>query len=657
MAARHAVAADSRIKQPAGEIIGLLSWALRAQHMQFRRDGLAAVNSLWRLVLVFTIAVALASAANAQPLPRSVLIVDQAGSSSPWPAAHNQALRIALNIAASSEIVVFVENLDLGRFTTPDHEEIFRAYVKEKYRQKPIGVIVAAGSAALEIVLRMRADLGLHVPIVFSAVDEAALARLGRPPDVTGTIMQLDLEKAVTAARALVPGLKQIALVGGRFETDPYRRHFRQQMEAMRPQQAFIDLLGMPLPEVRKRVAALPEQTAIYFTSVYDDGAGVGVVSRDVLVSVVNSANRPIVVDAETSIGVGATGGLVMLAAPAGESAARLVWRVLNGESAASMPVTIGDFAKPVFDWRQLQRWNISEANLPPGSEVRFRTLSAWQQYRWQIALIAFALFAQAALITWLIYEHRYRRLAEVEVRTRMAELAHMNRSATAGELSASLAHEVNQPLAAIVASANASLRWLANKTPNLEEAAEGLTRIVSEGHRASQIVGTVRDMFKKNTQQRVPTNINDLIEDVLALLRVELSKHQVVVRTVLTEGLPQVPVDRTQLLQVILNLMRNAAEAMGTVTDRSRVLRVRSEADESGEVLITIEDSGSGIDDKNLARVFEPFFTTKSDGMGMGLAICRSIVEAHGGRLTAARAHPHGSVFQVTLPIASPAG
>jgi C4-dicarboxylate-specific signal transduction histidine kinase len=243
------------------------------------------------------------------------------------------------------------------------------------------------------------------------------------------------------------------------------------------------------------------------------------------------------------------------------------------------------------------------------------------------------------------------RRRAEEEARDRMAELAHMNRRAAAGELSASIAHEINQPLAGIVTSANAALRWLARKTPDLEEATAAMKQIVSDGRRASEVIATIRAMYMKETQDKATHDINEIVTEVLGLLRAELRRHQISVRNALTKGLPPVRVDQVQLQQVILNLVMNAMEAMELVSNRARVLSIRSEVDDTGDVSLTIEDSGSGIDPENLARIFQPFFTTKVKGMGMGLSICRSIVEVHRGRLWASPGSPHGTVLHLVLP------
>jgi signal transduction histidine kinase len=233
------------------------------------------------------------------------------------------------------------------------------------------------------------------------------------------------------------------------------------------------------------------------------------------------------------------------------------------------------------------------------------------------------------------------------------SELARVARLTTVGEMAAMIAHEINQPLAAIVANGNAGLRWLKGQTPDLAEAQATLGAIVKDGHRAGEIIGSIRAMLKETAQTKVPLDINELIREVLALTHGELRNHGVRLQTELTVELPLVLADRIQLQQVILNLVVNAAEAMGAVTDRARILRVSSEINDPASVLLTVEDSGTGIDPKDMDRIFDTFFTTKSHGMGMGLSICRSIIESHGGSLSASSGDPHGSVFRAVLPTA----
>ena len=242
---------------------------------------------------------------------------------------------------------------------------------------------------------------------------------------------------------------------------------------------------------------------------------------------------------------------------------------------------------------------------------------------------------------------------AENLLREARAELAQFARRTMLTTMTASIAHEISQPLAAMAANGNAGLRWLARTEPDLDEVRQALERVVENSHRASDIVAGLRAMFRKDDQKKESFDVNDLVRDVFALVRGELERHKIVLRSELREDLPKIAGERVPLQQVLLNLIMNAVEAMVSVTDRARVLRVSSNTiEEAYGVAVTVENSGTGIAGKDKDRIFEAFFTTKPEGMGMGLSICQSIVEAHGGRLWVTPGMPQGSVFHVQLPI-----
>jgi C4-dicarboxylate-specific signal transduction histidine kinase len=223
-----------------------------------------------------------------------------------------------------------------------------------------------------------------------------------------------------------------------------------------------------------------------------------------------------------------------------------------------------------------------------------------------------------------------------------------MNRLATAGELSASIAHEVNQPLTGIALRAGAALRWLRAETPDLEKIGNSLEQIVATSHRAADVVASIRTMFKKDSTERVPTDINRLILSVLSIVGVELEKNGVEVQTYLDENLPIMHGDKIQLQQVVLNLIMNAIDAMHSV--HWRVLKLRTQA-KPGIIIISVEDTGTGFEPSKLDQLFKPLFTTKATGMGMGLAICRSIITSHDGQIWASPGATRGSIFQIELP------
>ena len=243
------------------------------------------------------------------------------------------------------------------------------------------------------------------------------------------------------------------------------------------------------------------------------------------------------------------------------------------------------------------------------------------------------------------------RKRAEEALQKAQAELAHVTRVTTMGELTSSIAHEVNQPLTAIVTNANAALRWLAAQPPNLAEARETVGRIARDGHRASEVVARVRALFRKATTDKSRLDVNDLIQESVALVHGEARRNRAVLRTELADDIPPVMGDRVQLQQVVLNLIINGVEAMGAVTGRPRELLVRTERDESDGVSVSVRDSGVGFDPRQADRLFDAFHTTKPEGMGMGLSVSRSIIEAHGGRLQAEPNEGHGATFRFTLP------
>ena len=261
----------------------------------------------------------------------------------------------------------------------------------------------------------------------------------------------------------------------------------------------------------------------------------------------------------------------------------------------------------------------------------------------------------QAWSLTMFVHDITERIRAEEALRETRAELAHANRVTLMGELTASIAHEINQPLAAVVTYANACTRMLAGPSPDLNKIGEGVKNIAEAGTTASEVISRIRAFLSRDVAEKTPVYINELIREALLLLTPdELHSHQISVRTELLPGLPSLLADRVRLTQVILNLIINGIEAMAAITDRPRVLLIRSQGHDPDSVLVEVKDSGMGIDPGDTDRIFAPFFTTKPNGMGMGLSISRSIVEAHGGRLWATPNDDQGTTFQFTLPASS---
>jgi signal transduction histidine kinase len=585
--------------------------------------------------------------------PRSMLILDQSDVRGPFYREIFLGLRATVNADAGLPITIYVESLDLSRFTGDAYEASLQRHLDTKYRDKPIGVVVAVGTAALEFVLRSRAALWPRIPIVFAMVDEPAFARLSLPPDATGSIVRLRLADMMTTARAVVPHLRRVVFAGDSWDRQTTFRHWKDEIPEATAGVEVTDLTGLPMRELRKRVTALPDRSAILYSAIYSDGEGTFYPPSEALALVAETANRPIVVAAEPFVGSGGIGGYVLIPTLIGEQAARLAMRILNGELASDIPVKVVDVVRPVFDWRQLQRWDVNMSHLPAGSEILFREPSMWEQYRRQTLAVATVILFQAALIAGLFHERSRRRKAEVETRQRMSELAHLNRQATAGEMSASIAHELNQPLGAILSNAESAELMLRSASPNLDEIREILADIRRDDQRASEVIRRLRSLLKRTAFEPKEIDLNETVREVFDFLSVQASARSVALIAALSPDTLCVKGDSIQLQQVILNLIMNGIDATVDAPIGRRRIVGRTAWMNGAFAEISISDSGPGIPSDKLAQVFDPFFTTKKQGMGIGLSIARTIIEAHGGRIWAESDFGDGAVFHVSLPLA----
>jgi signal transduction histidine kinase len=289
---------------------------------------------------------------------------------------------------------------------------------------------------------------------------------------------------------------------------------------------------------------------------------------------------------------------------------------------------------------------------LLPGSSVYFREPSAWEKYRWQVMFVSALLLLQAGLITILLYERRRRRFAEVEARQRMSELAHVNRFSMAGELTASIAHELNQPLGSILVNTETAELLLGKPSPDVVELKEIISDIRRDDQRAGEVIRRLRSLLKRAPFETREIDVNDAVSESIDLVSGLIHDREVTVSSTLAPGVLPVRGDRIQLQQVFLNLVVNAADAMAHLDKTQRKIVVRT-ARNGDTAEIEIADSGPGILAGKLNEVFEPFYTTKPHGMGMGLSIARTIIEAHAGQISAENRAGQGALFRITLPLA----
>ncbi|HTO65866.1 MAG TPA: ATP-binding protein [Bradyrhizobium sp.] len=580
---------------------------------------------------------------------RSILFLDQSDLRGPFYYEIFRAFRQRIAADAQSHVTIYSESLDLSRFSGAAHEQSVREYLREKYRDRPIGVVVAIGTATLDLVLRWRNELWPGLPVVFGLIDENDLARVRTEPDVTGGTVDLRLADAVRAARAVVPHLNGIAFVGDDWNRQVVFGHWKEEMRTAAAGLQVTELIGLPMNELRQKVAALPDRTAIIYSAVYSDEEGGFYPPAATLRFMSKNANRPIIVAAETFLESG-IGGFVLQPEAIGTDAARRAIRIIGGEAVSHIPIAPTNAVKPIFNGLQMGRWNVGEAALPPGSEIRFREPGLWQQYQWQSAAAVTVLLMQAGLISILLHERRRRSAAEQDARRRLAELAHVHRQSIAGELSASIAHELNQPLGSILTNAETAEFILDSPNPDLRELKEILADIRHDDLRASQIIGHMRGLLKRTPFELKEVDLNDVMREAFELMSAQAATRNVALYLNAAPGRLRIHGDSIQLQQVIINLVFNAMDAM-TEIPFGRTIIGKTEI-EGGNALISISDSGPGVPAENPNEIFDPFFTTKEQGMGIGLSIARTIVQAHKGRIWAENQPEGGATFSISLPL-----
>jgi signal transduction histidine kinase len=572
----------------------------------------------------------------------------------PW-SDYARSIREELDRQSPWSLDITDHSLVTARSSDEDPEPAFVDYLQAMFAKRPLDLIVSIGAPAAAFVQRHRERLFVTTPMVFTAVEQrrVRLARLTANDAVVP--VWINYRAALENILQVLPDTKNITVVVG---SSPIEKFWKdtigKEAEPLADRVAVSWTDHLSFEDLLKQAAAMPPHSAIFWELMIVDAAGVVHEGSTPLKKLHAVANAPIFSYDESFFGQ-IVGGPIMLVADTSRQTVAIAIRILGGEKAGDIKTPPVEFAKPMFDWREMQRWGISEASLPPGSRILFRNPTVWDQYRGQIFMILALLLLQGALITWLLHEHWRRQAAEARSMQQMNELARMNRLATAGQLSASLAHEIRQPLAAIASSGSAGLNWLDNKVPDLDEVRTALQTVVRQSHRADDVIKGVRAMFSHDSTVRERVNLNELIEQVLALMSRSISGNNIALETKLKDDPPPfVMVDPVQLQQVVLNLIMNAIEAMVASDHWVRMLQIETRTGETGAVIFTVADSGPGFDAKVAEKLFTPFVTTKAQGMGMGLTICKSIVEQHGGQLTGTSIKPRGAMLTLVLPAAA---
>jgi signal transduction histidine kinase len=591
--------------------------------------------------------------------PKRVLVLyDENKDDFPGLAQIDRSLRESFRSELGRAVEIHVESLGVSRFERPGYDALVADFYRRKYAASTPDLIVAVMEPTLDFLLRHAEQLFPGVPIVFAGVESSRLEGKALPASVTGILVKRAFAPTLEVALRLQPGTRAVFVVGGASTFDRYLEPLvRRDLQPFESRVAIRYLYGLSMEEWQKRLSSLPADSVVLYVTVFTDGAGRRLVPHEALSLISAAANAPVYAFLDQFIGLGPVGGNVYSVEKYGAHIAQLGVQILRGASPSSLPVRELSAQVDLFDARQLKRWNLDEALLPPGSVVRFQDPSAWSLYRWYIIAAIAVLLTQGALIGGLLLARARKQRAEADARRQRDELAHVLRVTALGELTSSLAHEISQPLSAILSNAQAASRFLESGQPaDVEEVGGALSDIETEARHAVLVIDRLRTLFRKEPLEPVRVDVKALIDDVVRLLRAAMLIGRIDIRRVSMEATPALRGDPVQLEQVLLNVLMNASEAIGARKHGPRVITIFTRQPRAGRVIIEIADTGIGVKAAELENIFTHFVTTKPKGLGMGLAISRSIINAHGGRIWATGNSDGGLSVHIELPCTSEA-
>jgi len=603
---------------------------------------------------VIAVAVCLLALLNAAAAEhKRVMILHSVGREfRPWNE-YAKDIRAELDRQSPWPVDVQEHALVLARSDDPNPEAPFVEYLRTLYGENPPDLIISVGAPSASFIQRHRHELFTTVPMLFTVVEQRRVRASDLTQYDTVVAVRHDFRVLFESFLRIAPDTKIIAIVNG---DSPNERYWQGEMRReLRPLESRIEMRWydkLSYEDLLKQTAALPPHSAIFWYQMIVDGAGVAHEGDRALQRLYATANAPIFSHDDAFFGREIVGGPMHSALAGSRRAVAVAIRILNGEMPGDIKTPPSNFAAPKYDWRELQRWKISESLLPPGAEIDFREPTTWEAHRWQIMFILAVVLAQAGLISLLLHERGRRSFAEVQSRQRMSELAHVNRYATAGELTTSIAHEINQPLGAIRTNAETMELMVKSASPDMDEIREIVADIRRDEERASEVILRLRSLLKKAPFELREVDFNGIVGETIEFLSALAAGRQVSISMSLYSGPLPIKGDRIQLQQVILNVIVNAMDAMSSMPAAERRITVWTLRD-NDFVEVAISDAGPGIPPDKLSRVFDPFFSTKPEGMGMGLSIARTIVEAHQGELKAENQKKGGALFRIRLPLA----
>lgn len=621
------------------------------------------------IVLALSLLILALASASALSEPKRVLVLQSFRNAMPVNSVFFSGIREGLDQPPHIPVEIDNEDLDLARIHDEEYVRKLVEIFALKYRSSPPNLIIATHTTATRLLLNHRNELFPGVPIVFCAAVLSSEEVEQLPPDVTGVTSKGDFSGTLKLMSRLHPDMRQIALIlgGSNLDTSP-EPDVRKALRPFETRFEVIWLRGLPLPELIETSRALPPHTAILYVVQFGDRDGVSYVPLKVVQAVSKVASAPVYGLWDTLMGAGIVGGRLISFEQQGVVAGKIARRILLGEAPASIPVVRMEQNAVVVDARQLKRWNIDERLLPEGSRILYREPSVWQEHRIAIILASGLVALQALLIAALLWNRQRLRLAqtslteECNLRAQSEELTRRlqtrlraaDKQSTLGALAGRIAHEINQPLIAIKNYAQAAKRYVPAGLPKGGKLAELLAEMEGEADRTGSIIRKIRALLSSGQVDAVPVELEPMLKEVLSLMQPEAGAHGCRIDYRVTTPVPVVLADALQVQLVMVNLLRNAIEAAASNAQsggQSVSITVCETADQM--VQVSVMDSGPGVPADKEEDIFESLYSTKEAGMGVGLATCRAIIKAHGGRIWCTPNPAGGAIFNFTLPAA----
>ena len=583
---------------------------------------------------------------------KSVLVLYSNNRLVPGNVAVDHGLGAALQNTGERSVRTYSEFLDSPEFSGEAYENLVVSYLHGKYAGSPPDAIVAVSDDALGFIVRHRAQLFPGAPVVYTGVPAKVLQTLQPlPADIVGVPNDFDYSSTISQALRWHPNARRLVIVtGASWQDKATEARLRRELPAVMGGVATEFWSGLPVTVLQNRLRSLDPGSVVFTAGFFQDGDGNQFNPHDSAILIASAAAAPVYGPFETFIGTGVVGGRMPSFEQMGRQAGQAVNAIFAGAAPATLRLPTSTPAPLQLDWRQAQRWRIDEKMIPAGTVVHFKEPSVWEAHRTEVLIALSVILLQAAFIVALFIERRRRSAAELTTQNLNAQLAHASRLAVAGELTAAIAHEINQPLGAIQTSADAADLLLQSNEDRREDLLRIVTRIRRDTVRASDVIRRLRTLLARHEPERRAFDLAAAMSDVAMILRPEAERRKVTLDVRPMFAPPSVAGDRTQIQQVLINLVLNAMDAVTGLPENRRLIEVLIERRDAN-ARISVQDRGCGIPGETLPKLFDSFFSTKQQGMGLGLSIARSIVDAHGGRIWAENREGHGAAFHVELP------